>query len=218
MFATKPFSCSQTLPLKSNRLKGCNTFRIRRLWPGFSAQPAITISCIANAMVGDVSNSKKCPVCRYICWEVGNVIHALCGRSSGRCKTQNKPIVRIDIYGDQGKQKTQGVFFQAIFGKECDFVDFQNFLSDLNSSVPTSLDQPYPLLHLSNPKHGHTTGGSGRSARQSGWAGSGKIGCQLPRQGNKKSTVPSKASKKRRFNVFQEARTDEHEQRNRISS
>ena len=63
---------------------------------------------------------------------------------------------------------------------------------------------------LSNPKPGHTTGGSGRSARRSGRAGSGKIGCQQnysPRK--QKSTVPSKASKKRRFNVSPEARTSE---------
>ena len=64
--------------------------------------------------------------------------------------------------------------------------------------------------NLSNPKPGHTTGGSGRSAWRSGRAGSGKIGCQqnyLPRK--KKSTVPSKASKKRRLNVSPEARTSE---------
>ena len=64
--------------------------------------------------------------------------------------------------------------------------------------------------NLSNPKPGHTTGGSGRSARRSGWAGSGKIGCQQngsPRK--QKSTVPSKAWKKRRFNVPPEARTSE---------
>ena len=64
--------------------------------------------------------------------------------------------------------------------------------------------------NLSNPKPGHTTGGSGRSARRSGRAGSGKIGCQQnysPRK--QKSTVPSKASKKRRFNVSPEARTSE---------
>ena len=64
--------------------------------------------------------------------------------------------------------------------------------------------------HLSNPKPGHTTGGSGRSARRSGWAGSDKIGCQQnysPRK--QKSTVLSKPSKKRRFNVSPEARTSE---------
>ena len=65
-------------------------------------------------------------------------------------------------------------------------------------------------IHLSNPKPGHSTGGSGRSARRSGRAGSGKIGCKQnysPRK--QKSTVPSKASKKRRFNVSPEARTSE---------
>ena len=51
--------------------------------------------------------------------------------------------------------------------------------------------------NLSNPKPGHTTGGSGRSARQSRRAGSGKIGCQQNYSPKKqKSTVPSKASKK----------------------
>ena len=34
------------------------------------------------------------------------------------------------------------------------------------------------ILYLSNPKPGHTTGGSGRGAQRSGQAGSGKIGCQ----------------------------------------
>ena len=66
------------------------------------------------------------------------------------------------------------------------------------------------LGNLSNPKPRHTTGGSGRSARRSGRAGSSKIGCQQnysPRK--QKSTVPFKASKKRRFNVPPEARTSE---------
>ena len=61
-----------------------------------------------------------------------------------------------------------------------------------------------------NPKPGHTTGGSGRSARRSGRERSGKIGCQQnysPRK--QKSTVPSKASKKCRLNVSPEARTSE---------
>ena len=64
--------------------------------------------------------------------------------------------------------------------------------------------------YLSNPKPGHITGGSGRSARRSGRAGSGKIGCQQnysPRK--QKSIVLSKASKGRRFNVSREARTGE---------
>ena len=34
------------------------------------------------------------------------------------------------------------------------------------------------IKNLSNPKPKHTMGGSGRSARRSGRAGSGKIGCQ----------------------------------------
>ena len=65
-------------------------------------------------------------------------------------------------------------------------------------------------MYLSNPKPGHTTGGSDRSARRSGRAGSAKIGCQQnysPRK--QKPTVRSKASKKRRFNVSPEARTSE---------
>ena len=65
-------------------------------------------------------------------------------------------------------------------------------------------------VNVSNPKPGHTTGGSGRTARRSGWAGSGKIGCQQnysPRK--QKTTGPSKASKKRRFNISPEARTSE---------
>ena len=63
---------------------------------------------------------------------------------------------------------------------------------------------------LSNPKPGHTTGGSGRSSRRSSRAGSGKIGCQQNFSPRKhKPTVPSKASKKRLFNVSPEARTSE---------
>ena len=81
------------------------------------------------------------------------------------------------------------------------------------------------VQNLSNPKPGHTTGGSGRSARRSDRAGSGKIGCQQnysPRK--QKSTVPSKASKKRHFNVSPEARTGEilckptEEQNQRLTS
>ena len=64
--------------------------------------------------------------------------------------------------------------------------------------------------HLSNPKPGHTTGGSGRGARRSGQAGSGKIGCQQNYSLRKqKSTVLSNKSKKCRFNVSPEARTSE---------
>ena len=78
-------------------------------------------------------------------------------------------------------------------------------------------EQPIPIdkflggtHNLSNPKPGHTTGGSGRGARRSGRAGSGRIGCQQnysPRK--QRSLVPSKASKKRRFNVSPEAQTNE---------
>ena len=55
-----------------------------------------------------------------------------------------------------------------------------------------------------------TTGGSGRSARRSGWERAGKIGCQHNYLSRKhKSNIPSKASKKRRLNVSPEARTSE---------
>ena len=65
-------------------------------------------------------------------------------------------------------------------------------------------------MYLSYPKAGHTTGASDRSARWSGRAGSGKIGCQHKYSPRKhKSTVPSKKSKKRCFNVSPEARTSE---------
>ena len=64
--------------------------------------------------------------------------------------------------------------------------------------------------NLSSPKPGHTSGGSGRGARRGGGAGSGRTGCQQNcsprRQG---SALPSKASTKRRLNVFPEARTSE---------
>ena len=63
---------------------------------------------------------------------------------------------------------------------------------------------------MSNPKPGHTTGGSGRGARRSGQAGSGKIGCQrnnTPRK--QKSTVPSK----KRGNVASTS-LQKHEQAN----
>ena len=77
--------------------------------------------------------------------------------------------------------------------------------------VPAFPDMPcMQRVYLSNPKPGHTTGGSGRSAWRSGRAGSGKIGCQQNYSPKKqKSTVPSKASKKRRFNVSPEAPTSE---------
>ena len=64
--------------------------------------------------------------------------------------------------------------------------------------------------HLSSPKPGHTTGGSGRGARRGGGAGSGRTGCQQncsPRR--QASLVPPKASKTRRLNVSPEARTSE---------
>ena len=80
-------------------------------------------------------------------------------------------------------------------------------------SLQTIFMQPMSekrVCNLSNPKPGHTRSVSGRSAQRSGRAGSGKIKCKqnyAPRK--QKSTVPSKASKKRRFNVSPETRTSE---------
>ena len=64
--------------------------------------------------------------------------------------------------------------------------------------------------HLSSPKPGHTTGGSGRGARHGGGAGSGRAGCQQncsPR--GQETFVPPKASNSRLLNVPPEARTSE---------
>ena len=81
----------------------------------------------------------------------------------------------------------------------------------LNSKLELS-QEPYnpKLYNLLNPKLEHITGGSSRSARRSGRERSGTIECQQnysPRK--QKSTVLSKASKKRRFNVSPEARISE---------
>ena len=66
------------------------------------------------------------------------------------------------------------------------------------------------MVDLSNQNPGHTTGGLGRSARQSGRAGFGKIECQQNYSARKqKSTVPSKKSKKCCVNDSPEARTGE---------
>ena len=46
------------------------------------------------------------------------------------------------------------------------------------------------LTHLLNPKPGHTTGGSGRSARRSGRERSGKIGCQQNYSPKKQKSPP----------------------------
>ena len=71
-------------------------------------------------------------------------------------------------------------------------------------------EQTNSFLHLSNPKPGHTTGGSGRGARLGGGAGPGRTG---RRQNNSPrrhaSLVPPKASKTRLLNVSPEARTSE---------
>ena len=65
-------------------------------------------------------------------------------------------------------------------------------------------------MYLSNPKPGHTTGGSGRGARRGGRVGSGRVGCQQNFSHRKhKSLVLSKGSKKRRLSVSPEARTNE---------
>ena len=69
---------------------------------------------------------------------------------------------------------------------------------------------PVSYVYLSNPKPGHTT--AGRVGAPSGAAGRGRarLGAnRIIRPGNKKSTGPSKASKKRRSNVSPEARTSE---------
>ena len=54
--------------------------------------------------------------------------------------------------------------------------------------IMTSLKQIWPThcFNLSNPKHGHTTGGSGRGARRSGWAGLARLATNSTiSQGNK---------------------------------
>ena len=88
--------------------------------------------------------------------------------------------------------------------------------------VPSSVYKGFPLFVLpeahpgcysstcrtQNPYIPQT--GRGRRARRSGRAGSGKIRCQQNYSPKKrKSTVPSKASKKHRSNVSPEARTSE---------
>ena len=74
----------------------------------------------------------------------------------------------------------------------------------------TTIPRSTSFIHLSNTKPEHMTGGSGRSARRSGRAGSGKIRCQHnypPRKQN--LTVTSKASKERRFTVSPGERTSQ---------
>ena len=66
------------------------------------------------------------------------------------------------------------------------------------------------LFHLSNPKPGHATGGSGRGAQRGGRVGPGRTGRRqnsTPRR--QASLVPPKASKKPCLNVSPEARTSE---------
>ena len=74
-----------------------------------------------------------------------------------------------------------------------------------------TISSVHEMVNLSNPKHGHITGESGRGARRGGGAGSGRTGCQQncsPRR--QESLVPSKVSKTRRLNVSPEARTSEN--------
>ena len=81
----------------------------------------------------------------------------------------------------------------------------------LGSCVFCFLDMPSMTqnYYLSNPKPGHTTGASGRSARRGGGAGSGRTGRQQNCSPRKQATlVPSKASKTRLL-VSPEARTSE---------
>ena len=60
----------------------------------------------------------------------------------------------------------------------------------------------HALHNLSNPKPGHTTGGSGRGARRSGQAKLGRIECQQNYfRRKRKSTVLSKKSKTCRLNA-----------------
>ena len=66
------------------------------------------------------------------------------------------------------------------------------------------------LNNLSNPKPGHTTGGSSRGARRGGGAGPDRAGRRQntsPRR--HASLVPYKASKTRVLNALPEARTSE---------
>ena len=66
------------------------------------------------------------------------------------------------------------------------------------------------VAFLSNPKLGHTTGGSGRGAQRSGGAGSGRTGRRQNSSPRRQATLaPPKASKTRRLNDSPEARTSE---------
>ena len=73
-----------------------------------------------------------------------------------------------------------------------------------------SIHKQKHIFNLSSIKLEHTSGRSGRGTRLGGGAGSSRTGCQqncsLMRQG---SVLFSKASTKRRLNVFPEARTSE---------
>ena len=57
-------------------------------------------------------------------------------------------------------------------------IDYKYLTLFARSIVIMASDFARSTADLLNPKPGHTTGGSGRSARRSGRAVSGKIGCQ----------------------------------------
>ena len=68
----------------------------------------------------------------------------------------------------------------------------------------------YTGAYLSNPKPGHTTGGSGRGARRGGGAGPGRMGRRQNSSPSRQASLePPKASKTRLLNVSPEARTSE---------
>ena len=69
--------------------------------------------------------------------------------------------------------------------------------------------QVFHTRRLSNPKPGHTTGASGRSARRGGGAGSGRTGCQQNCSPRKQASLAPSKTSKTRFRVSPEARTSE---------
>ena len=86
-----------------------------------------------------------------------------------------------------------------------DYVSIQ-FCSNPLSGKFSDMHFPRHSLHLSNPKPGHTTGGSGRGARRSSRAGSHRIGCQQNYSPGKQMSI---ILWQRRFNVSQKAQTGE---------
>ena len=136
----------------------------------------------------------------FVSWANNSVGTQSCPTPPGRSAVRPDPTQPLYVRVLDSTKKAQSVMHGA-------------FLTNDQARVrrwPYHKFPDMPCMNLSNPKPGHTTSGSGRGARRSGRAGSGKIGCQQnysPRK--QRSTVPSKASKKRRFNVFPEARTSE---------